>query len=634
MTRVGGGLAEQKTNGSGLVVPDSKVVSIDRRKKRGPSSDGDDPDKPVIKIEAGQLPRMVHEGNAALARGTNIFQRSGELVAIVREPDRVDTTDREVRKGRDILMRPGTPRLRPLSLASLRVHLAETAAWIKPSPKKKKKDDDGEGEVEWVPANPDSAATAAILDPTAAGGWPDIRPIRGILETPALAPSGSLITTPGYNGETGYVLLPSVDVAPIKEKPTQEEARAALKYVWRELFCDFPYLGLGESDPKDVDRSKRYERARKCPDAFVGVAAILTMIARPAIHGATPGFVHEAASQGSGKSLQIHAISTLATGRPAGMMTFPTHDGKADEAEQEKILASYALAGARVIAFDNIKGTLGGAALEKAMTAVDSVDFRVLGANDARTMPWSAIMLFSGNNMTMTDDVAQRVLCSRLESESDDPRSRPSKGFRHARLLEWIRDHRALLVRACLVILRAFIVAETKIDAGNMGSFEAWSALIPGAILYAGGPNILDLRQRASSVDNGEGAAHAALMRWWPTTLYPNGVKLGALLKYANFEDEKEIEKGNAPPDSLDEFRNGLRELTGTPDGRVPSIGPLGAVFRGLRGKWKDGRKIDGAKDRTGVMMWRVVNRDQAPPPPPSEPPERAESDPAEDFDR
>jgi hypothetical protein len=624
MTRVGGGLAEHKTSGNGLVVPDSKVVPIDRGRQRGPSSDGDDPEKPVIKIEAGQLPRMVDEGNAALAAHPNIYQRSGELVTIMRELDRVDTTERETRKGRDITRLPGTPRLRRVSLATLRVHLASVAEWLKPLPKKKKsKDDDegeGEGEVKWVPAHADLAAAAAILDPTAAGGWPDIRPIRGILETPALAPSGTLIMTPGYNAETRYVLLPSVDVGPIQEKPTQEHARAALKYLWRELFCDFPYSGLGESDPNDDNRSKRFEQACKCPDAFVGIAAILTMIARPAIEGATPGFVYEAASQGSGKTLQIHAISTLATGRSAGLMTFPTHDGKVDEAEQEKILASYALSGARVIAFDNIKGPLGGSALEKAMTAVDTVDFRVLGVTEARTMPWSAIMLFSGNNMTMTDDVAQRVLCSRLESERDDPRSRPSKGFRHANLLEWIRNNRAHLVRACLVILRAFIVAETKIDAGNMGSFEAWSALIPGAILYAGGPNILDLRARASAVDNGEGAAHAALMRWWPTRDYPKGVKLGALLKYANFQDEKEIEKGDMQPDSLEEFRSALRELTGTPDGRVPSTGPLGVVLRGLRGKWRDGRKIDGAKDRTGIMLWQVVSRDQAPAPP-SDPP-------------
>jgi hypothetical protein len=636
----GGGLAEEKTTGSRLVVPASKIIPIEGRRKKGPSSDGDEPERPIIKIEAGQLPRMVNEGNAALAAHPNVYQRSGELVTVVREPDRIDTTERDSRKGLDITLRPGTPRLRKASLASLRNLLATVADWQKYIPAKRK---DGEGE--WAPANPDTAAAAAILDPTAAGGWPDVRPIRGIIESPALAPSGSLIMRPGYDPETGYVLLPSVDVGRMDEKPTQEQARAAMKHLWIELFCDFPYLGLGESDPEDADRSKRYEQACKCPDAFVGISALLSMFARPAIEGSTPGSVFEAASQGSGKTLQIHAISTLATGRSAGLMTFPTHDGKVDEAELEKILASYALMGARVIAFDNIKGTLGGSALEKAMTAVDSIDLRVLGSSETRTMPWSATILFSGNNMAMSDDVAQRVLCSRLESERDDPRSRPSKDFRHARLLDWIREHRSKLVRACLVILRAFIVAESRSDGGSWGSFEAWSALVPAAILYAGGPNVLDLRQRATTVDNGEGDAHSALMKWWPTRDFPKGAKVGLLLKHANFEEEKDIEAGKAAPDSLDDFRNALRVLTNTPDGRTPSSIAVGCALRALRGKFRDGRKIVQAPklDRTGVQLWQVANRDDKPSPPVTvsdstdggiDPPTKRVHDPAEDFDR
>jgi hypothetical protein len=631
---------EEKPSG---VVPRSNVLPFERErpKMRGPSSDGHDPEKPIIKIQAGELPRMVEEGITALGDHTNIYQRSGELVTVCREPDRLETTDRDTRKGLEITLRPGTPRLRTVSLAALRVHLASVAEWCKwQAPKKK------EGDGEWLPAHPDTAATAAILDPTAAGGWSDIRPIRGILESPALAPSGRLIMDRGYDRETGYVLLPSVDVGGIEEKPTREQARAALKYLWIELFCDFPYFGLGESDPADANRAQRFDKACKCPDAFVGVSALLSMFARPAIEGSTPGSVFEAAAQGSGKTLQIHAIATVATGRSAGLMTFPTHDNKVDEAELEKILASYALAGARAIAFDNIKGTLGGSSLEKVMTAVDTVDLRVLGSSETRSMPWSAIIMFSGNNMAMSDDVAQRVLSSRLESERDDPRSRPSKEFRHARLLDWIREHRAKLVRACLVILRAFIVAESRTEAGTWGSFEAWSALVPSAILYAGGPNVLELRQRGNNIDNGEGAAHEILMRAWPSKDFPKGVKAGQLINHA-FLLENDINKGAAPPDGLDDLRGALRELTNTPEGRQPNSATLGFSLRSLRGKWRGGKKLVGERERTGIVVWQVQSRDD---PPPSEvsdstdggvdPPTTAprggldDFDPAEDFDR
>lgn len=623
---------EKHKNGSSV----GKVVSIDRerRKPKGPSSHGSDPERPVIRIQAGELPRMVDDGITALAMHPNVYQRSGELVTITREPDRIDTSERDSRRGREITLRPGTPRLRSVSLASLRVHLASVAEWMKWAAPKNQKE-----EGEWVPANPDASATAAILDPTAAGGWPDIRPIRGILESPALAPSGTLITVPGYHAETGYVLLPSVDVGDIPDRPTQEQAKAALRYLWIELFCDFPYLGLGESDPTDIDRSKRFERAcQSCPDAFVGIAALLSMFARPAIEGSTPGSVFEAAAQGSGKTLQIHAIATVATGRSAGLMTFPTHDGKVDEAELEKILASYALAGARAIAFDNIRGTLGGSSLEKAMTAVDAIDLRVLGSTETRTMPWSAIIMFSGNNMSMSEDVAQRVLSSRLESEREDPRSRPSKEFRHARLLDWIREHRARLIRACLVMLRAYVVADAKPEGGSWGSFEAWSAIVPATILYAGGPNVLELRQKGGATDNGEGAAHSMLMRMWPTGEYPKGVKAGNLLKYA-FAAELDIEKGKSPPDGLDDLRGAIRELTNTADGRQPNSTALGVALRGLRGKWKDGRKLNGERDRTGVVFWHIELRetstgsgsDSGVDPPKAK---SVDADPAEEFER
>lgn len=584
-----------------------KVLHIDRdraRKPPRPPTTGSD-EKPIIKIVAGELPRMVEEGIWALSRHPNLYQRGGELVTVTREPDRVDATDRDARRGSDITMRPGTPRLRTVSLASLRVHLAETASWTKWKEPTKK---DPEGE--WVPANPDASATAAIHDPTAAGGWPDVPPIRGLLESPALAPSGQLIMAAGYNAETGYVMLPSVDVGPIPEKPSQEQARAALRYLWTELFCDFPYRGLGESDAADSDRSKRFEKAcKQCPDAFVGVAALLSMFARPAIDGSTPGAVFEAAAQGSGKTLQIHAIATVATGRSAGLMTFPTHDGKVDESELEKILASYALAGARAIAFDNIKGTLGGSALEKAMTAVDSIDLRVLGSSETRTMPWTATIMFSGNNMAMSDDVAQRVLSSRLESEREDPRSRPAKEFRHAQLLNWVKKHRAKLVRACLVMLRAFVVAEDKPDVGSWGSFEAWSAVVPGAIVYAGGPNVLDLRQKGGGIDNGEGAAHTMLMRAWPTRDFDKGVKASTLIKHA-FANEHDIIAGKEEPDGLDDLRAAIREICGTPDGRLPNAATFGYKMRELRDKWREGRKLVNKPDRVGVALWNVETRE------------------------
>ncbi len=57
-------------------------------------------------------------------------------------------------------------------------------------------------------------------------------------------------------------------------------------------------------------------------------------------------------------------------------MTFPMRNGEPAEDELEKILAAYALGGSSLVAFDNITGNLAGAALDKVLTAVRSIDLR------------------------------------------------------------------------------------------------------------------------------------------------------------------------------------------------------------------------------------------------------------------
>jgi putative DNA primase/helicase len=581
------------------------VVEFNRRNPRPRQNDGetDPPARPTIRVEAGEIERMTQEAIEALPRDDNLYQRGGELVALTREPERLEPYDgRDTRKRSNVLIRPGTPRIRSLTTASLRVRMATVAAWEKW--RRPVNVNDG---GEYVPADPPDKVVSAVLDVGSDGGWPRVRPIRGIIEAPTVAPSGRIISKAGYDDETGYVLIPSIEVPPIRSNPQQVHARAALRYLWTEIFGDFPYLSLGESDPRDGDRIKRFERAVGVPDAFVGIAALLSLFARPAVAGSTPGFVFEAASQGSGKTLQIHAVSTIATGRAAGLMTFPIRDGRADESELEKVLASYALAGSRAVAFDNVKGTLGGPALEKAMTAVDSIDLRVLGSNDLRTLPWVATIMVSGNNMAMSDDVAQRVLVSRLESAREDPRSRDTAEYKHPRLLDWIKPNRSQLIRACLTILKAGMTGQ-RMNGGSWGSFEAWSEIIPQCIMFAGGPNVLDARPKGESVDTGDGGAHATLMRCWPDDA-KEGIRAASLIRRA-FAEEREIHAGKAADDGQEDLRESLRELTETADNHVPSALKLGHAFRRLRGKWRDNRKLVDRKDGKGFTVWNVVARE------------------------
>ncbi len=571
----------------------------------------DDNERPEILIERGHIPRMTRQIISALgSNDSNIFQRMKELVTIAREPERAEAYEHDERHGSDIVTRPGTPSINTIRLAGLTERAALAANWIKWDSKAGEKNAKGKAEGDIVAADPDTKVLAAVMD--RAGDWPGIRPIRGIIESPSLAPSGRVISEPGYDDETAFVLLPTFAMDPIPERPTQAQAAEALRWVWTNLYGDFPFADVGESDPLDVGRVAQFERAKTSPGAFVGIAGALSILARPAILGACPGIIFEAPTQGSGKSLGMHVVSMVAVGRPAGVMTFPMRNGEPAEDELEKILAAYALGGSSLVAFDNITGNLAGAALDKVLTAVRSIDLRPLGESKVKTMPWSAITLFSGNNMTMSADVARRTMISRIVSSLESPSKRPASDFMHPNLLTWIEANRPRLVRALLLILRAFWVAADKPDCGIRGSFEAWSQIIPGAIAYAGGPNVI----KAWAEETGAGAggdemsaAHSVLMASWS---FDPEVKASEIITFA-FKDEFAILRGDAAPDGKEDLREAIRVLCKSPI-HVPKAGPFGIAMSKIREKIRDGRSIVRRIDRKGVALWSVTGTARKPP--------------------
>ena len=573
-------------------IPEERVSGAHLRAiPGGPGAEGGDENdpRPVIRIKAGETGRMVDEVLAILSLDdVNIFQRAGELVSVVVEPDHDRPYQQDERHGSEVWLRPGTPRLHSPALFE---RLSRMMLWQKYDKRAK----------EWVAADPSDKVVTSLNE---RGDYPGIRDIVGIRETPFLAPSGRIVSASGYDQETGFLLAPSVDLgADLPDRPTQDQAKAALRYLWTECFCDFPYVGLGEGDSRsDDDARARFDRAVKCPDAFVGVTAILTVIGRAAIKGAVMACAFEASTQGAGKTRQMHVVSLVTTGRPAGTAAYPTgHGEETNEEEMRKVLGSYASSGAAIVAFDNVHGSIGGGSLEGAMTTADKISYRELGKSETHDVPWRAQLLLSGNNMTMSEDIAQRILVSRLESNREDPRSRPSDEYRHPNLLGWIGENRARLVRAALVVLRAYAIADPKPKAPRVGSFEEWSELIPAAIVYAGGPDVTVARPKVEASENPEALAHAALMMVeWPGGLNKTrGERTGSILKTAF-----QFEKGNE--DGADDLREAIRSLTDTPDNCVPSAVKLGKHLRRLRGKVRNGLRLMSEKDGKGFMVWRV----------------------------
>jgi hypothetical protein len=393
-----------------------------------------------------------------------------------------------------------------------------------------------------------------------------------------------MVDKPGHDPATGFLYLPSATFDPVPERPTHADAVRALSAL-ADVFCDFLFTSE--------------------PARYVPIAAALSILARPAIVGAVPAFCFDAPTPGTGKSLCADAVCMLATGRSAPRGTFP-----ADDAELEKVLAGYAMRGSAVIGFDNVASKFGGASLDKCIAAPDTVDLRVLGSIEIKSLVWRAVVLASGNNLPIQGDTQRRVLMCRIESPLERPEERT--GFRHgegAGFLRWISDNRARLVSDALTVLRAFVVAGCPAqEAKPLGTFEGWSRLVAHAIAWAGGANVLAARVSEESGDDGERATFAAFLRYFPS-LY--GTEAGLTCREAiQLLYPREREPG--PPDGHDDLRDSVETLCRTPSGRIPDANKLGLILRSYRRRLIGGRMVIGEKDRRGAMKWRVIQADNS----------------------
>ena len=227
-------------------------------------------ERTIIRVGA-DVHRVIDEAAETLTAHSGVYQRDGQLVQVLEAPED------------EHFVLPGSPVVRAVPLSILRSMLSSVATYEKFNAKEKK----------WVKCMPPDAVTRGVLD---LGRWTGVRNLVGVVEAPAFRPDGSILSQPGYDARTGYVYTPSDQFPTVAERPTIEDATKARAEL-EEVFCDFPF---------DSPASRA-----------VPLAALLTLLARPAIAGCTPGFVKTANTRGSGKTLTADVVSLIATGRIA-----------------------------------------------------------------------------------------------------------------------------------------------------------------------------------------------------------------------------------------------------------------------------------------------------------------------------
>src|SRR5262249_12534909 len=157
------------------------------------------------------------------------------------------------------------------------------AHWFK---EKVKKD-----EVTLVEADPPHWSIFAVMG---RGVWPGLRYLSGIVEAPTLRADGTVLDVAGYDEATGLLYEPNARYPRVPAAPGADAARRAAETLF-DLVSEFEFVG-------DEHRA-------------AWLAALLSVLARPAINGPCPLFLFEAAAPGTGKTLLAEVIGIIVAGR-------------------------------------------------------------------------------------------------------------------------------------------------------------------------------------------------------------------------------------------------------------------------------------------------------------------------------
>ena len=247
---------------------------------------------------------LVDEAEKALARDPDVYQRSGELVHVSRNPE-----------GQWVFRQ-----VKPNLMGYL---LSKVVRWER-----------NDKEV-----FPPAAVIKALVEK---GHWDHIRSIRSVVPFPPVMSNGYIPYHPGYNQVARIFFTPDNLRFRVPERPTWEDAQGAAR-VLLDLVCDFPFLSPAH--------------------ASAWLAGLLSPITRFAHNGNIPLVVIQANSPRVGKTTLVKVISNILLGEECPVVTH-SHS----ETEERKRILSYLRVGRNMVLIDNVVGQFGGATINALVT--------------------------------------------------------------------------------------------------------------------------------------------------------------------------------------------------------------------------------------------------------------------------
>jgi putative DNA primase/helicase len=318
--------------------------------------------------------------------------------------------------------------------------------------------------------------------------WGTVPYLKSITCHPVVRPDGSVQSRPGYDARTRVLSTHHEDLV---VKPLHQSVAKHAREMLLELVDEFPFVGIG---------------------ADVWLACVLTPLVR-AWCGPSPMFVVTSSTPSSGKG----RLADLATIISCGGEGIEGGAMPPNDEEWQKCLISWGLSAPEVIYFDNVKSgmRIGSPVLDMALTR-DRFSGRILKVSKIVEVELPATWIAAGNNLGTYGDTARRCLICRIEPMVERPECRE---FKIPDIIGHARKSRTKLISCALGILSGWLTAKKPSPTPPLGSFEKWSDVVRGAILWAGGADVAEaLASQVEGADDGA-QLHRALLEAWKDTL-------------------------------------------------------------------------------------------------------------------
>lgn len=382
--------------------------------------------KPVIRVIAGEIHRIVDAAEHELAQSNKHYQRGGLIVAVFHDPG-----TREIR-------------IQGISKPALVRSLASIAIWER---------FDGRAK-DWVRTDPPERHASVLFD---AVNYVHLPVLNGLTRQPYLRPDGSIMNTAGYDSATGMFGMFDSTRFSVPDNPSRIQVERAFALL-HDLLAEFHFA-------HESDRA-------------AALAAILAATIRPSLPLA-PMFHVRAHTVGSGKSYLCELITAFATPQRGTPTAFP-----ADDEECRKLLLAELLRAPAVIEFDNLTSDL--IAHKSLCTALTSEFMcgRILGVSKTAAVNTRTLFLSSGNNVGPIQDMARRCITINLDPAVETPAART---FDRPDLVREVIQDRERYVSAALTIIRGWIIAgKPKTNCKSLASYGEWSDLCRQPLLWLG----------------------------------------------------------------------------------------------------------------------------------------------------